>query len=133
MTNIWRAAWKDDAPPRLALTTDSAGELGVLDTRLGPRQWLPVGLDAAAMLRRLTSPVRADKLASDLGIPVEQVQALLADFTDRKFLFEESGTVISLVTVEAEAGGEMDHELSDARPELPRVLLRLAPARSSRP
>jgi ribosomal peptide maturation radical SAM protein 1 len=101
LINTWRGAWEGSAPPpRLALTSDSTGDQGVLDTRFGSRQWLPVGPDAAAMLRRLASPARGDKLAAELGIPAEQVQALLAEFADRKMLFQEDDTVLSLVTLD---------------------------------
>jgi ribosomal peptide maturation radical SAM protein 1 len=101
LVSTWRGAWEGDAPPRLELTSDSSGNLGVLDTRFGPRRWMPAGPDAAAMLRRLTSPARGGKLASELGIPDERVRALLAEFAERKLLFQEDDTVLSLVTLEA--------------------------------
>jgi magnesium-protoporphyrin IX monomethyl ester (oxidative) cyclase len=105
----WRDAWEDGAPPRLALTSDSTGELGVLDTRFGASQWISVEPEAVAMLRRLASPIRSDKLPADLGIPAERAEALLAEFADRKFLFEEGDTVFSLVTLDEE------NELAEVR------------------
>jgi ribosomal peptide maturation radical SAM protein 1 len=107
LVHDWRGAWESDAPPRLELTSDGGGNLGVLDTRFGSRQWTPVEPDAAAMLRRLTSPARAEKLASEPGISGERMEALLAEFADRKWLFQEGDTLLSLVTMEASAARGM--------------------------
>jgi ribosomal peptide maturation radical SAM protein 1 len=100
LTEIWRRAWEGGVPPQLVLASDGAGDPGVLDTRFGTRQWMPVDPDAAALLRRLTSPARIEKLVSELGIPAERVQSLLAEFDDRKLLFHEDDTMLSLVTVD---------------------------------
>jgi magnesium-protoporphyrin IX monomethyl ester (oxidative) cyclase len=107
LTKIWRAAWEGDGPPpRLVLTSDEAGRPGVLDTRFGERRWIPVEPEAAALLRRLASPVREDKLIAEMDIPAERVRALLARFTERKLLFREGDTVLSLVAPETAADGE---------------------------
>jgi magnesium-protoporphyrin IX monomethyl ester (oxidative) cyclase len=99
----WRRAWDGDTPPpRLVLTSDDAGKPGVLDTRFGPAQWTPAGPGAVAVLRRLTSPARPGKLAAELGMPPEQVEALLAELDARNLLFREDDTVLSLVTVDAD-------------------------------
>ncbi|MFE2179020.1 RiPP maturation radical SAM C-methyltransferase [Streptomyces sp. NPDC059455] len=103
LTDAWLAAWKEGAPPRLELTVDDAGEPGVLDTRFGARRWLPVGPETEAMLRRLTSPARPEKLASELDTPIDRLQAQLRELAGRKLLFEDEGSVISLVTVETRA------------------------------
>jgi magnesium-protoporphyrin IX monomethyl ester (oxidative) cyclase len=105
----WRAAWEGDTPPRLALTGDTTtGDLAVLDTRFGPSRPRPVGPDAIAMLRRLASPVRPDKLASDFGVPADRVRALLAEFADRKWLFTEGDMILSLVTPEPDPDSDSD-------------------------
>lgn len=97
----WRESWADGTPPRLALTSDGDGREGVLDTRFGDRRWIPVDTESAALLRRLTSPVRPDKLAAELGVPVDKVYATLAGLTGHRLLFHEDDTVLSLVTIDA--------------------------------
>ncbi|MEI5100550.1 RiPP maturation radical SAM C-methyltransferase [Streptomyces sp. PmtG] len=103
LTDAWHAAWQKDTPPRLVLTVDGAGDPAVLDTRFGTRRWIPVDPETEVLLRRLTSPARPTKLASDLELPIDQVRAKLAELSDRKILFEENGVVISLVTLETSA------------------------------
>jgi ribosomal peptide maturation radical SAM protein 1 len=114
LTEIWRRAWDGEAPPQLVLTSDSTGSPGVLDTRSGSRQWMPVDPDAAALLRRLSSPARVDKLVSELSIPAERLHALLAEFDDRKLLFHEEDTFLSLVTMDAgnlgDGSASVDHD-----------------------
>jgi magnesium-protoporphyrin IX monomethyl ester (oxidative) cyclase len=128
LIKAWREAWESDAPtPRLVLTGDAPGDLGVLDTRFGSSQWVPVTPEAAAMLRRLTSPVKADKLPGELDMPADRVQALLADFDKRKFLFHEGDSILSLVTLDLDADDEED----DAEPAPQRVLLNLLPPESA--
>ncbi|MEU2559753.1 RiPP maturation radical SAM C-methyltransferase [Streptomyces longispororuber] len=122
LTDAWHAAWQQDTPPRLVLTADGAGDPGVLDTRFGTRRWIPVEPGTEALLRRLTSPARPAKLASDLGVPIDQVRARLAELADRKILFEESGTVISLVTTETAAAEAEADEDTGRRPETLSIL-----------
>ncbi|MEW2529322.1 RiPP maturation radical SAM C-methyltransferase [Streptomyces sp. NPDC047071] len=122
LTDAWHAAWQQDTPPRLVLTADGTGDPGVLDTRFGTRRWIPLEPATEAMLRRLTSPARPAKLASDLGIPIDQVRERLAELADRKVLFEESGTVISLVTTKAAATEAETDEDTDHRPETLSIL-----------
>ncbi|WP_158581538.1 RiPP maturation radical SAM C-methyltransferase [Actinomadura spongiicola] len=127
LTDAWRAAWRNGPPPRLVLT-ENEGRSGVLDTRSGTRRWSPIDSETEAMLRRLTSPARPDKLASQLDLPIDQVHAQLAELRHRKFLFEENGTVISLVTIET----ENDEDPEDTSTEQPRIHLPLlSPAGAS--
>lgn len=116
LTEIWRSAWAGGVPPRLALTTDSGGNTGVVDTRFGSRRWRPVDPDAVTLLRRLTSPARLDKLLAELDIPAERMRALLAGFDSRKWLFHEDETLISLVSVDVDETEDEPADSASAEP-----------------
>lgn len=114
----WRAAWQRDTPPRLALLTDDAGELGVLDTRSEQHRWTPVQEDGAALLRRLASPSRPSKLVTELGMSAERLAELVTEFTERRFLFLEGDTMISLVMLDEVTDDGPDEPVEVAAPRL---------------
>lgn len=121
----WQDSWSDGEKPRLVLQdAEDDGALGVLDTRFGDRRWIPITPEEEAMLRRLASPGRPDKIAAQTDVPLAEVRAMLARFTEHKLLFEEKGSYISLVSMDTE---DDEPEPQAAEPEPHRVLLNLLP------
>jgi magnesium-protoporphyrin IX monomethyl ester (oxidative) cyclase len=104
----WKAAWSaNGARPELSLSRDGTGQLWIRDTRAG--QDLRYGVDDAAyrLLRRLTSPVRENRLPGELDLPAENVAESLAFLRDHDLLFEEGERLMSLVMLD-ELGSAAD-------------------------
>jgi hypothetical protein len=59
------------------------------------------------VLRRLTSPVRENRLPGELGLPAENVAESLAFLRDHDLLFEEGERLMSLVMLD-ELGSAVD-------------------------
>lgn len=102
----WRdAGWETDGvePPQLRVVDQDGGH-AVLDTRFGAPRRHVLDAELLALVRRLESPHRPDRLAADLGLD-EATLAGLIDWCDqRDLLFREDDRIMSLVLCDEPAG-----------------------------
>ncbi|MFE2104819.1 RiPP maturation radical SAM C-methyltransferase [Kitasatospora sp. NPDC059463] len=104
LIETWQAQWDGGEPvPQLCLSTGPDGRPQVLDTRTGPLRTHELDEPDAAILRKLSSPMRTTRLAPALGLAEDETDRRLAFLRERGLLFEEGDRVLSLVTLEASA------------------------------
>jgi ribosomal peptide maturation radical SAM protein 1 len=120
----WQARWADrDVPPELLLRSDGEAHW-VHDTRDGTVRTVPLKPELLPLLRRLSAPVKADRLAADLDRPAEVVAAQLAYLHRHRLLFGEGDRVMSLVVPPPGEPAEEPEPTAVARRELPLVEVR---------
>jgi ribosomal peptide maturation radical SAM protein 1 len=120
----WQALWaEEDRRPELSLRSD-AGRHWVHDTRDGTVRTVPLEPELLPLLRRLSSPGKADRLAADLGLAPEVVAGHVAYLHSHRLLFSEGDRVMSLVTLPPGEQAEESEEDSSVRRELPLVAVR---------
>jgi magnesium-protoporphyrin IX monomethyl ester (oxidative) cyclase len=114
LIDAWRARWAGDESerPRLAVTRNAEGGAEVLDTRGASPLRFALDEPDLLILRRLSSPLRPDRLAAELGLPAEETTERVAALRGRRLLFEEEGRLLNLVVLEEDAGA-----VADAEPE----------------
>ncbi len=120
----WRALWADENR-RPELTLRSAdGNHWVHDTRDGTPRTVRLDPELLPLLRRLSAPVKVDRLAADLGRVPEVVAAQLDYLRAHRLLFGEGDRVMSLVLPAAGEPAEAAMPDSPLRRELPLVEVR---------
>lgn len=99
----WREGW-DDTGGRyyLELKHRAGGDHVIHDSRKGVSKTYSVDADTVAMLYRLSSPMRCDRIASEFGLTPEVATERLSFLQDKDLLFEEDGRILSLVITEAD-------------------------------
>jgi ribosomal peptide maturation radical SAM protein 1 len=103
----WRSAWESGGPrPQLAVRRGDDGTY-IEDTRDGGQRTIAIDDDTYRLLRKLSSPLRADQLASSLDIPGEMVAERLEFLRANGFLFEENDRMLNVVVLD----GVTDWEL----------------------
>jgi ribosomal peptide maturation radical SAM protein 1 len=110
LIDAWRRSWvltDGTDRPRLVLHTDDSGRTVVLDTRAGREMRIGVDQEDLHILRRLSSPMREDRLAADLEIAPGGLTERLANLRKHGLLFEEEGRLLNLVVFEDD-GAETD-------------------------
>lgn len=94
--SAWAAMWRDGEPPDLSLRREG-GQHVVHDTRAGQPRTFPVDATLLPLLRRLSSPVRVDRLPGELGLPEAVVAAQLDFLREHGLVFTEGDRVMSLI------------------------------------
>ncbi|MFF3767590.1 RiPP maturation radical SAM C-methyltransferase [Streptomyces sp. NPDC001922] len=120
----WREAWYGSGGMRreLRLVTTEDGGSAVRDSRSDAPAVHPVDPTTALLLRRLSSPCRPEQLAGDWADGPDDFHRRIAWLTERQFLFEENGRVLSLVLTDGEDGPDpsgTEHSTAGTRPLLP--------------
>lgn len=98
--SAWKRAWEagSDKRPRLCLEQGQHGAWLIRDSRFGsPDRVEPIDDIGKRILQRLSSPASPADLAKDLGIEPAAVSRRLQLFQERKMLFVENDSVLSLV------------------------------------
>jgi magnesium-protoporphyrin IX monomethyl ester (oxidative) cyclase len=114
LVEAWSRAWHERAvPPQLVLRDGDNGRREILDTRGQLPLVIEVNESEERLLRRLTSPAREERLATELDLPEVEMTGLLARFDERQLLFREGGQVLSLVLP---AGGSAVESAIEAEP-----------------
>lgn len=95
----WKRRWEagGDERARLCLDRDEAGEWSIYDSRFGAPRRIEADEVTRAVLQRLSSPARPEELAADLGLAPEAVSRRLRTLREDRMLFEEKGSILSLV------------------------------------
>jgi ribosomal peptide maturation radical SAM protein 1 len=100
----WREEWNNDAGrrPRLVLQRGADGGHVIYDSRRRVSETYGVDGETAAMLQRLSSPIRRDRMASEFGFTSEVASERLSFLRANELLFEEDDRIMSLVIAEAD-------------------------------
>jgi hypothetical protein len=94
----WRDDWKDGAAtPDLSLSSQGDGSWAVHDSRFGPAKRMVVDQETVALIKKLSSPIRSEALANELGLSRNALSARLEYFRENRWLFEEGDRLLSLV------------------------------------
>jgi ribosomal peptide maturation radical SAM protein 1 len=102
----WRHCWEHEADrPRLLLDQEPDGSWAIIDSRFGLEQRVKIDEETRVLLRRLASPARLDELGEELGLEHDAVASRLRLLDDHRVLFEEDGSLISLLTGEDGTAG----------------------------
>jgi ribosomal peptide maturation radical SAM protein 1 len=97
----WKEEWDDAGRrSRLVLRREADGNHAIYDSRGETNEAYGVHEETAAMLERLSSPIRCDRVASECGLPPEAASDRLSFLRAHDLLFEEDGRVMSLVITE---------------------------------
>jgi ribosomal peptide maturation radical SAM protein 1 len=97
----WKEEWDDtERRASLVLCRAADGTYLIHDSRAGVTGAYGVHAETAAMLRRLASPVRSDRIGSEFGLSPQTASDRLSFLRDNNLLFEEDGRVMSLVIAE---------------------------------
>ncbi len=95
----WRRRW-DSGHPCLNLAMGQDGRWEIHDSRFGGPERMEIDEETRTLLQRLSSPVRPDELAAELGLPDQTVSQRLDFLRAHKLVFEENGRVLSLVVTD---------------------------------
>jgi ribosomal peptide maturation radical SAM protein 1 len=105
----WNELWQPGGRMsnlRLELAATDNGAV-ILDSRYGSLEEYLIDPTTTAILRRLNSPARPDRLADELNVPMPEILTRLGHLRERALLFEEDDKVLSLVlTAEDDAGSD---------------------------
>lgn len=119
MARQWTARWQDAGaePPCLTLTTGRDGHGHIRDTRDGSPREYEIDAEDVAILHRLSSPLRPERLAAFLDRDTADVAARLDALRERSLLFEEGGRALSLVmTEDVTSEDAAPHDLLEIHP-----------------
>jgi ribosomal peptide maturation radical SAM protein 1 len=99
----WRGGWNNAEPrPRLVLQREPDGSHVIYDSRRQVGRTYGVDEETAAILQRLSSPIRCDRIASEFGLAPEMASERLSFLRANDLLFEEDDRIMSLVITEAD-------------------------------
>lgn len=122
LIEAWRRRWSgpEGERPRLIVARDEQGDPAILDTRSGAPRRVALDEEDLRILRRLSSPLRPERLASELQLPAEDLAARIAALRGHKLLFEEEGRLLNLVVFEEDAAADAEPEDEQAETIAPR-------------
>ncbi|QUQ64656.1 RiPP maturation radical SAM C-methyltransferase [Kutzneria sp. CA-103260] len=119
----WQAMWEPGVErPELVLRSEH-GRHWVHDTRDGTVRRVDIDAALLPLLRRLTAPVTPRRLADDLSLDPQVVNAHLDFLRANNLLFTEGERIMSLVMSPFEPS-DVDTETPAQRKELPLVVVR---------
>jgi ribosomal peptide maturation radical SAM protein 1 len=99
----WKEEWNSAGRrSRLVLRRTADGAYVIHDSRGEANAVYGVHAKTAAMLRRLSAPIRVDRIAADFGLSAEAAADRLSFLRANNLLFEEDGRVLSLVIAETD-------------------------------
>jgi magnesium-protoporphyrin IX monomethyl ester (oxidative) cyclase len=97
----WKEEWNSAGHrSRLVLRRTADDAYLIYDSRGEANAAYGVHAETAAMLRRLSTPIRVERIAADFGLSAEAAAERLSFLRANKLLFEEDGRVLSLVIAE---------------------------------
>jgi ribosomal peptide maturation radical SAM protein 1 len=97
----WREDWTERAAtPDLSMSSEGDGNWVVHDSRFGATKRMVVDNETAALIKKLSSPIRSDALAGELDLPRETLSARLEFLRRNRWLFEEEDRLMSLIVAE---------------------------------
>jgi len=99
----WKEGWNNGRPsPRLQLQRGPDGSQVIYDSRGEVGKTYGVDDETAAILQRLSSPMKCDRMASEFGLTPEMAAERLSFLRTNDLLFEEDDRIMSLVITEAD-------------------------------
>ena len=99
----WKDGWAAaDCQSSLMLQRGADGAHVIYDSREGVGKTYDVNEETVAMLHRLSSPIRSDRIAAECGVTSDVASDRLSFLRANQLLFEEGDRIMSLVIAEAD-------------------------------